>query len=445
MAEAPPNGLFWFAADEAARRAELDGDRVVIDMAAHGPAGVSSVDLPGGGLLQVDHLDPSRLLGVESDVAQPGGSALLGALFGSDGALRITDRDRSPDHSDPDLDDEDIWSAGRTPRRVAQLDQDAQRAGRLVVLADLTSDPAADPLARALAAAELIASLDATPGGDLFGPIVPNMVDHALAAASQVDDDLLVSLDRKLAFRITSALRPLVAAAPTGAARSMLSRLVERIESLAGGEPPVHIAASLAPSAPSFADEFPEDEIGSPTPVHAARVSAPTVRFVRRSPSVLEVRAPRSEGPRWVRALRTDGLVTVALAPLHGGGLHGGGSTEFAELVVPPDTATGDLGLQLVPADELHQLAGAPADLVRRAVRAGRAATSAERSGDRPEAMQRWRRCAALWRRVGDDRRARQAADRGTSRGGRVLVGPILADELDPYGTDAHLEQVDAR
>jgi hypothetical protein len=446
MAEAPPNGLFWFAAEEAARRAELDGDRVVIDVAPHGPAGVSSVDLPGGDVLQVDHLDPTRLVGVESDLIDPGGSPLLVALFGGDGALRIADRDQPTDLPGTDDAYEEPRTGGRTRGRAMQLDQDAQRAGRLVVLTDLAGDPAADPLARVVAASELIGGLDTTPGGDLFVPVVPHMVDLAVAAASQVDDDMLVALNRKLGFQIAAALRPLVAAAPTGRVRSLLFQLVERIDQLAGsGERDLRVAASMAPFEPdydelSFFEDLPEDEMGSPTFADAARdrVSAPAIRIVRRSPSVLEVTAPRSDQPRWVRTLRTDGLVAVALAPLHRDGL-----MESAELLVPPDTETDDLGLQLVAADELHQLAGAPADLVRRAVRAGRAAASAERLGDRFEAMQRWERCSALWRRVGDDRRARQAMDRGTSRGGRVMVGPILADELDPYGVDAHLERAD--
>ena len=322
-----------------------------------------------------------------------------------------------------------------------QLDQDAQRAGRLVVLADLATDPAAEPLARAVAAAEFIAGLDATPGSDLFLPVVPDLVAHAVAAASQVDDDTLAALDRMLAVQLTSAFGPLMAAAPTGTARSFLFEFLQRIDALGSRDDDV-VAMSMAPSTEPSVDDLPEDEMGSPTFADAARdrVSAPTVRSVRRSPSVLEVTAPRSERPRWVRALRADGLVAVALAPLLRDGL-----MDAAELVVPPDTRTDDLALHLVESDDLHQLSGAPADLVRRAVRAGRAAASAERSGDRFRATQRWQRCADLWRRVGDDRRARQAVERGTSRGGRVMVGPTLADELDPYGVDAHLEHGDDR
>lgn len=438
MAEAPPNGVYWFATDDAARGAELDGDRVVIDVEAHGPAGASSVELPGGDVVQVDHVDPTRLVGVESDLVDPAGSPLLVALFGGDGALRIVERDQLVDPGDVD-DGGELRGPPRSPGRALQLDQDAQRLGRLVVLADLSSDPAADPLARVVAAGELVGGLDAVPGGDLFVASVPRLVEQSVSVAQQVDDDTLLALDPKLAFQIISALNPLAGAAPTARARSFLVEFARRIESLSRrGDDEVRMVASMAPSAAPPRHELWDDELGVPQVADAAiaRLSPPALRFVRRSPSLLEVTAPRSNRPRWVRALRTDGLVSVALAPLQLDGL-----MESAELLVPPDTDTDDLDIQLVAADELHQLAGAPADLVRRAVRAGRAAASAERYGDRFEAMQRWQLCADLWRRVGDDRRAIQAMDRGTSRGGRVMVGPILADELDPYGVDAELER----
>lgn len=438
MAEAPPNGVYWFATDDAARGAELDGGRVVIDVVPHGPAGASSVELPGGDVVQVDHVDPTRLVGVESDLVDPAGSPLLVALFGGDGALRIVERDQLVDHGDVD-DGGELRGPPRSPGRALQLDQGAQRLGRLVVLADLSSDPAIDPLARVVAAGELVGGLDAVPGGDLFVASAPRLVEQAISVAQQVDDDTLLALDPKLAFQIISALSPLAGAVPTARARSFLVEFARRIESLSqrGGDE-VRMVASLAPSAAPPRHELWDDELGVPQVADAApaRLSPPALRFVRRSQSLLEVTAPRSARPRWVRALRTDGLVSVALAPLQLDGL-----MESAELLVPPDTDTDDLDIQLVAADELHRVAGAPADLVRRAVRAGRAAASAERYGDRFEAMQRWQLCADLWRRVGDDRRAIQAMDRGTSRGGRVMVGPILADELDPYGVDAELER----
>ncbi len=427
MAEAPPNGLFWFASYDAARRAEIDGNRVLIDLTPYGPAGASTVELPGGDVLQVDHLDPTRLVGVESDLVDATGSPLLVALFGGDGVLRITDRHRpGPPHEAGDGPADDVRSRPRAGGRTVQLDQDAQRVGRLVVLADLAADPVVDPLAQIVAAAEFIGALAPTPGGDLFLPAVPRLVERAVATARQVDDDTLVSLDQKLAYRIISALDPLVGAAPTDRARSLLVELAQRIESLSRrGEDEVRMVASMAPAPDRIAHDMWDDEPDA-------------VRFVRRSPSLLEVTAPRSDQPRWVRALRTDGMVAVALAPLQRDGL-----METAELLVPPDTDTDELAIQLVVADELHQLSGAPADLVRRAVRAGRAAASAERHGVRFEAMERWQVCADLWRRVGDDRRAGQAMDRGMSRGGRVMVGPILADELDPYGSEADLERGD--
>lgn len=232
------------------------------------------------------------------------------------------------------------------------------------------------------------------------------------------------------------------AIAPTDRARSLLVELARRIESLSQrDDDEVQVVAAMVMADP-FAAEVWDDDLGAPRSADAARgrVAPPSLQFVRRSPSLLEVTAPRSDQPRWVRALRTDGLVTVALAPLQRDGL-----METAELLVPPDTETDELDVQLVAADELHQLSGAPSDRVRRAVRAGRAAASAERAGDRVEAMQRWQLCADLWRRVGDDRRAGQATDRGTSRGGRVMVGPMLADELDPYAAEVDLEHPHSR
>lgn len=449
MAEAPPNGLFWSAVDQAADRAEIDGDRLVVDLDPYGPAGASSVELPGGDVVQVDHLDPARLVGAEVDGEDAGGSPLLVALFGGDGALLVAERaqsGRSPQRP---------RTSGRrrengpsiSRRRAMPLDLAAQRAGRLVGLADLVTDPAVDPLARVAAAAEFVGSLEATPGGDLFVPIVPRLVDGAVDAASEVDDDTVASLDPELAGRLGAALRALLAAGSTvtgsvSVAMTPVVRLAELLEAhRRHGDAQILSAMSPAEQpfdrlAHAYADEWAMDDLQlADAPV---RRSTPPISFVRRSPSILEVTAPRVHESQWLRVLRTDGLVALATAPLRPDGL-----VLSAELVVPPDTGTRDLGLQLVAPDELQAMSGAPTDLVRRAVRAGRAATSAERSGDRSSAFERWRRCAALWSRLGDDRRARQAMERGTSRGGRVMVDPVLADELDPFGADVLVESGD--
>jgi hypothetical protein len=449
MAEAPPNGLFWSVIDRAADRAEIDGDRLVVDLDPCGPAGASSVELPGGDVIQVDHLDPARLVGAEVDGEDAGGSPLLVALFGGDGAMLVAERARSGRSSRRPRTSSRRGENGPSisRRRALPLDLAAQRAGRLVVLTDLMTDPAVDPLARVAAAAEFVESLDTTPGGDLFAPIVPRLIDGAVDAASEVDDDTVASLDPVLAGRLSAELGALLAAgfSVTGSAPAAMTPVVRLVEMLEThrrhGDAQILSAMSPAEQpldglADAFADEWAMDDLQlADGPV---RGSTPPMSFVRRSPSVLEVTAPRVHESQWVRVLRTDGLVALATAPLRLDGL-----MLHAELVVPPDTHSRDLGLQLVGPDELDAMSGAPADLVRRAVRAGRAATSAERSGDRSAAFERWRRCAAWWGRVGDDRRARQAMERGTSRGGRVMVDPVLADELDPFGTDVLIESGD--
>jgi hypothetical protein len=440
VAEAPPNGVFWSALDRALELAEVDGDQLVVDLDPCGPAGASSIELPGGELVQVEHLDPTRLIGVEADAGDPGGSSLLVALFGGDGALMLAERARrnagSTTRRRPGRDE-----AGPpiSRQRTTWLDVVARRVGRLVVLADLCTDVAVDPLARVAAVAELVTSLDDVEGGDLFGPLVPGLLRRGADAAAQVDEDTVEDLDPQLAHRLAGALGALLDAiavgptGPPGAAVAQLRRVLDLLEA----HRDARVAAAMAP-ADGLVDAFME-ELFSDGPVFEdavpARRSAPTLSFVRRSPSLLEVTAPRVHESAWVRVLRTDGLVPLAAAPLRPDGL-----MLRAELLVPPDTATADLGLQLVGPDELRVLSGAPADVVRRAVRAGRAAASAERHGDSVEAGIRWRRCAELWSRVGDDRRSDQAIERATSGGGRSTVEPMLADELDPFGTDVFID-----
>ena len=437
MAEAPPNGLFWASVHLAAEVAEWSDGHLVIDLVAHGPAGSSSVELSDGGVIEVDHLDPSRLVGVQADAADPASSALLVALFGGDGALQIADAavsvggDEPQTQSDPD----DPWSAGpgRTPRQVQSLDLDAQRTGRLVVLADLSTDPAAGPLARAVASAELVGALDATPGGDLFAPAAPRLASRALELLRQVSDDELIGLDPKLTYQLISVLHGL---GPALLSPKERSALVVELRRLRDVEPDVQIVALMEPqvrqadAGESFGGNVAADALAVPA-------SEPVTQVLRRSPALLEVTVPRDEQSRWVRVLRTDGLVALAQAPLQRSGL-----IDRAELLVPPDTHTADLHVQVLDADQLLAAAGSATELFRRAVRLGRSAASAERDGNRPQAMRRWQKCGELWDQLGDRPRSMQARGHA-SRSGRVLVEPLLADRLDPYGVDAEIEGVE--
>ena len=428
MAEAPPNGLFWEWADEAAGVAELEDQALVAEVSAPGPAGSSSIELPSGEVVEVDHLDPARIVAVEVPGPDPSASPLLVGLFGGDGAMRLADEARRRGSVGPEAvpDAAEASSGGVGPRAGRSLDLGAQRAGRLVVLADLVSDPAVHPLARVVAAGEFVASLDRTPGGDLFAPLVEGLAVRAAAAAALVEDADLAGVNAKVAVRLGSAIRPLVGAA-SGADAAALERLIER---LVGQDP----FAGLPVAAVAAAAADLELMVAEAASLRAPAME-PTVERV--APSVLEVTVPGAPEGRWVRVLHRDGLVVLATAPLRS---EGGSST--AELLVPPGLRDDEVEIQVVDA---HRLAagGAPADVVRRAVRIGRAAASAERAGDRRSAMRRWRVCSELWEQIGDRERAAQARRRGTSRGGRVMVEPLLADELDPYGSELELEGVD--
>ena len=433
MAEAPPDGLFPAALDRATDGAELDGDQLCLDLDPFGPAGSSAVELPDGSVLEVDHLEPGRLVGARITGVDPASSPLLLALFGGDGALQVVDvarggRPPARTPEDDDLTAQRIFSRPGPPR----LDRAAELVGRLVVLSDLATDPAVDPLARIVAVAELVVGLDSTPGGDLFAPLTPGLAGRANAAAEQVTQDDLVGLNLKRTVRLASVVREVVGLVPSGQDPTPLLELIDRL-----GQTPHRMpaAASMA-AAPDLRhrDEMREEELPAALEEESPGRALPEV--VRRAPSLLEVTVPGGDRDRWVRVLRTDGLVALAVAPLHRHGL-----MARAELLVPPDTDTRDLTVQVLDHGALAPAAEASTDVVRRAVRAGRAAVSSQRNDDWAGARRRWQRCAELWERVGDLRRADEARDHGRRSGGTPLSAPLMADELDPFGIDVHLEE----
>lgn len=429
MAEAPPQGLFWQWMEDAAAVAELEHGVLLVQVSAPGPAGSSSVELPSGEVLEVDHLDPARLIGVEVPGPDPSASPLLLGAFGGDGAMRLVDevRARTSSGSVDELDPDRASPVAASRRSGRGLDLGAQRAGRLVVLADLATDPAAHPLARVVAAGEFVASLDRTPGGDLFAPLAPGLVARAAAESELVEDVDLGALGPKVAARLDAVLRQLVAAAADEDAAA-LERLVERFGRTDHlREPPfAKWPAAGAAAAPA---ELRVAEVAS----LSSDAAEPLIERIARS--VLQVSVPGVDEGRWVRVLHRDRLVAVSTAPLRSEG-----ASSRAELLVPRDLVDEDVVVQVV---DVHGLtaSGAPTELVRRAVRLGRAAASAERAGRRGFAIRRWRACAELWELVGDWERVRLARRRGASSGSRAMVEPLMADELDPYGSELELER----
>lgn len=414
MADAPRNGLYEPFVD-----AEIDGDRLEVLGEPFGPAGVAAVELPDGSTWQVDHLDPGRLVGLDVDATDPAGSPLLLAAFGGDGAMRIADQARRS--SNDDLADaprrSEEWNIS-SPRRLAE--PAANAAGRLVLLADLAEDPSLDPLARILAVVELAASTRRTPGGDLFEPLLPALV----ALAEELAESLADEAD----------LRRLPRIGPEGerrmlATRAFAARFGDRAPAVVDLFAWGHTAMDAAMFGPAADEHFLVAQVAyAEDAVEPSSAQGDFVGTERVTQSLFEVTATRSDGERWVRVLRRDGLVLLAQAPLQRDGL-----MDRAELLIPPDTEDHEIEVQIVDVDQLINLHRRPAEVIRGAVRAGRAAASAERRGDIGLAMLRWNKCAELWNEVGDLDRYHLAARRATTAGGRFRGESLLIDDLDPY------------
>ncbi|MSX75097.1 MAG: hypothetical protein F2744_05485 [Actinobacteria bacterium] len=103
---------------------------------------------------------------------------------------------------------------------------------------------------------------------------------------------------------------------------------------------------------------------------------------------------------QWVRALRKEGFLLLASAPLLPNGL-----LLSADLLIPPDLDEESIEFEVV---EKSVLTGQPRqlDLIREAITAGRNATSAARLGNAGSAAEHWEECGDLWEKAGDSRRA---------------------------------------
>ena len=301
-----------------------------------------------------------------------------------------------------------------------------------MLLADLAQDASIDPLARILSVVEMAARTRPHTRGDLFEPLLPGLVDMAESLAADIDPVDLPQIDRqgkplisaidlfraRFGDRAPAAadlLRELLVAGRRESDIALEERLVADALYVDDLEDLDQAAVMSAPAPPP--SRGPEDFLG----------------IERITPSLLEVTVARSGDERWVRVLRQDGLVLLAQAPLERGGL-----MDRAELLLPPDTPDHEIEVQIVDADVLANLSRRPAEIVREAVRAGRAAASAERSGDIGRAMHRWSGCAELWLEAGDRDRWSSAIDRSTTSGGRFRGEPLLVDDLDPYGDDEY-------
>ena len=394
--------------------AVLDGDRLEVIGQMFGPAGVSVIELPDGGTWQVDHADPGELvtLDVEADVGHD--APLMVTAFGGDGAMFVADRAVPADEYEPRA----VSGRRFTPRRVTSRrlpGGPAEAAGALVVLADLADDDALHPLARIAAVVELAQGLRGTPAGRLVASALPALLDRAEVWSEQVDDAELTVLDRKQGVRLSSAIR--AATSPDRRVRPALRRLAQRLTEtvyLDDHEFVMHqvVHAQIAMPVMAVVDDPDEPPRSGTT-------------FEWLSDTIGLVTTTRSGDERWVRILRRDGLVLLALAPLERSGL-----VDRAEVALPPDITDDEFEIQFVDDDEFPVAHPDRIEHVRAAVQAGRTAARSTRLDDRQAAEHQWERCAELWDRVGDRFRAEQARELAYGYRANRPGRPFLADEL---------------
>lgn len=410
----------------------VDGDRLRVLGAVAGPAGSSAMDLPDGGVWEVDHIDPSIPVRFDVPLAGADRSPLLIAAFGGDGALYLADQavDPTDDGAEPDV-------VAHRPKRGAydrgsghrRPDDPDLMAGRVVVLHEMATDGRSVPLVQIAAVTELLLKAYAVSGGELLLSVLPSMRDMAGGLADQVTDDELEALGPRLASRLASAL-----ARVAGTGRGTGSTLID----LAGRTR--DIARSTSRPMALVADDFSTRDERSPVVLMIDRAdtgrSNPTLDRAddrtdeyldvhRPTPTVLEVAVARSDRRRWIRVTHHRGSIPLAQAPLRRRDL-----IEVADLIVPPDVPDDDLRIEVIDPEDVHAIDGRPAELIRRAVELGREAARQTRVHGPSAAAMIWRSCAEVWQIVGDVGRAELARSMVDDNGSGPHLSPYLADEV---------------
>jgi hypothetical protein len=410
-----------------------------------GPAGSSLIEYPDGTILEVDHLQPAELVQI----------SLTGSIAGSELLLHLIGEQRMAEAIDwielgsqapkmlstddffyePPPDDQALYgqseeyfaqygSLGSLQRgsgsRRGFTTQAAVEIGNLVRTADFIGDTRLEPLERLLAGAEFLVQLDTRSSVQMFRPFQTQVVSAIADLAPQVTKEELSELSEGPDQILESAIGNLLSVSNHySELKFPLDPLLRELEDLQRFEPraAVDFMTSHAYEADE-ADEADEEEydeaaslsrLAMPTPAlvrHEKTVKIPPqvpedYRKVEQLPSGLfRVSVSSAFSGQWVRALRKEGFLLLASAPLLPNGL-----LLSADLLIPPDLDENSLIFEVV---KKSVLTGQPRqlDLIREAITAGRNATSATRLGDASSAAEHWEECGDLWQQAGDSRRA---------------------------------------
>ena len=442
MAEVPFDGIYGSAWQRM--RVERFGGLTEFVGTAPGPAGIAVVDLPDGSSWAVDFADPASLVSLLVPGAAIADSSLVIAMFGADGAMFLADPEFVSDRHDdgPDWFDRRHRKPGRRIRGFGGSQQrwrgePSATAGLMVLLADQASDVDGDPLVRLAAIGELLRVLPNVPGSALVDPLVPAYRDEVERLASDAIGDLSIELlSDASAAELRELLLPLAEPAPDGVSEARaLATLLDQLDGRASWPGPV--AAMMLPSAPDVRHwEPPDGDWPDGEPGAAVRdedepepVLTQLLEVKRLGATLIEVRMALTVYANWASVVRKSDLVTVALIPLEQRK-----HLRVGQGVIPPDLALDDVEVTFgsfaegADADDVPD----PDEAIRRAIRLGRAASRAARSGDVDRARKLWNDCEAAWIALGDDARADLARDYGYRAGGGVsrTGPPLLAERI---------------
>jgi hypothetical protein len=417
-----------------------EGDSPIAFMGTlSGPAGSSLIEYPDGTILEVDHLQPAQLVQI-SLTGSIEGSELLLHLIGEQRMAEAIDwielGSQAPKMLSADEffyetppDDQDLYgqkaeyarafgSAGSIQRgsgsRKGSTSRAAAEVGNLVRTADFLGDTRLEPLERLLAGAEFLVQLDTRSSVQIFRPFQTEVVSAIADLAPQVSLEELTELSEGPDQLLQSAIGNLLSVSNHfPELKFPLEPLLRELEDLQRFEP--RAAVDFMDGLAYEADY--EDYDDAAAPLRSVRPEPALMRHekvVKIPPQVPEEYRKVEQLPsglfrvsvssvfsgQWVRALRKEGFLLLASAPLLPNGL-----LLSADLLIPPDLDEKSIEFEVV---EKSVLTGQPRqlDLIREAITAGRNATSAARLGNAGSAAEHWEECGDLWEKAGDSRRA---------------------------------------
>ncbi|MSV49204.1 MAG: hypothetical protein F2914_09280, partial [Actinobacteria bacterium] len=359
-----------------------------------GPAGSSLIEYPDGTILEVDHLQPAQLVQI-SLTGSIAGSELLLHLIGEQRVAEAIDwielGSQAPKMLSADdyfyespPDDQALYgqsadyfaafgSAGSIQRgsgsRKGSTSRAAAEIGNLVRTADFLGDTRLEPLERLLAGAEFLVQLDTRSSVQMFRPFQTQVVSAMADLAPQVSREELTELSEGPDQLLQSAIGNLLSVSNQfPELKFPLEPLLRELEDLQRFEAPA--AVEFMNGLVSANDYEDDDQAAAPLrsvrpePAlmrHERTVAIPPqvpedYRKVEQLPSGLfRLSVSSAFSGQWVRALRKEGFLLLASAPLLPNGL-----LLSADLLIPPDLDEESIEFEVV---EKSVLTGQPRQL----------------------------------------------------------------------------------